>query len=64
MDPAEIQAQPKHLRQYEKLDGAGEGSGSGSGFFRGRCLKNAFTAPVAPSSFSMALARSTARSLT
>jgi hypothetical protein len=62
MDPAEIQAQPKHLRQQEKLDGAGDGSGSG--FFGGRCVKNAFTAPVAPSSFSMALARSTARSLT
>ena len=58
----EIQAQPKHLLKEKKLDVTG--SGSGSGFLKGRCLKKAFTAPVTPSSFSMAFASSTARSFT
>lgn len=60
----EIQAQPKHLLKEKKLDVTGSGSGSGSGFLKGRCLKKAFTAPVTPSSFSMAFASSTARSFT
>jgi len=66
MDPVEIQGQPKHLLKEKILDGSVDGSdsGSGSGFFRGRCLKNAFTAPSTPSSFSMSLASSTARSFT
>lgn len=56
------QEQPKHLLIEKILDGID--SGSGSGIFRGSCLKNALTAPVTPSSFSMALASSIARSLT
>lgn len=57
-----LQEQPKHLRMERKFDGVV--SGSGSSFLHGRCLKNAFTAPVTPSSFSMAFASLTARSLT
>lgn len=56
------QEQPKHLLKEKILDE--EGSISVSGFFWGSCLKNAFTAPVTPSSFSMALASSIAWSFT
>jgi len=57
------QEKPKHLAIYEKqLDE--DGSVLGSGLFLGSCLKNAFTAPVTPSSFSIALASSIACSFT
>uniref|UniRef100_A0A2P2KYJ6 Sterol 3-beta-glucosyltransferase UGT80A2-like n=1 Tax=Rhizophora mucronata TaxID=61149 RepID=A0A2P2KYJ6_RHIMU len=56
--PIGIQEQPKHLLKEKRLDGSG--NGMGSGFLQGRCLKKAFTAPVTPSSFFIALASSTA----
>lgn len=58
------QEHPKHLLIDRKLEV--DRSVSGSGFRQGicSCFKKAFTAPVTPSSFSIALASSTARSFT
>jgi len=58
----------KHQKQPNNfLTGPGDRGAGGGGSvsdFLGKCLKNAFTAPFTPSSDSMALANSMARSFT
>lgn len=61
------QEQPKHFLTEPKhgsMKPVGTGEGWVGGFLGGRCLKKAFTAPVTPSSVSMAAASSSARSFT